>query len=302
MESYDARRTLLLGSQHIDFDSVTSSPAGSHSQRSRSLSPNFNNPFANGSSSHPSNLPRSRLSGDMSDRPLDKIRAEARAADRRHKQRKRTTYTDCIDRLDTIGGSPYHHGGPFDAALPCRNRDKKYSPLAAVQESNMEAIRATPRESLIDSLTRNVPLQGTASVAPGAMDHSGNVMDYAEGADLMREADAPGGAYKRWSGIPYHHEDLKGKGEPSFTLERDLKAKKRQKHSSMPPSALEMLPGLKTRQRPASAMPGSLAAKDVFAGGDLQRSHSTGKKLGEGIKRRLGSFRRKKAMPAGEAY
>lgn len=201
MGSRDARRTsLLLGGQQIDYAAVTSSPASSNPRRPRSLSPNFYKSLASSSSRHPSDLPRSRLSGDMSDRPLDKIRAEARAADRRHRQRKRATYTDGIDRLDTIGGS-YHHGGPFDAALPCRNRIKRYSPLAAVQESNMEAIRATPRENLVDSLSQNVPLQGTATVAPGATDLSGNVMDYVEGPDLMREDDAPGGAYKRWSGI-----------------------------------------------------------------------------------------------------
>ncbi|EQL00649.1 protein kinase [Ophiocordyceps sinensis CO18] len=292
MASHVARReSLLLGRHHVDHDSVTSSP---RSQRSRSLSPNFNNPLATSSSSHPSNLPLSRNSGDMSDRPLDKIRA----AERRHKQRKPTTYTDIIDRLDTTGG-PYHHGGPFDATLPCRNLDKMYSPLAAVRESNMEAIRATPRENLVDSLIWNVPIQGTASVPPGAMDLSGNVMDYAEGADLMREADAPGGAYKRWAGIPYHPEDLKGKGEPSFTLDRDLKSKKRRRHSSMPGGAFEML-GITARQRPASVTPGSVTANDVFAG-DLQRSNSTSKKL-EGIKRRLGSFRRKKPMAAGEAH
>ncbi|PHH76010.1 hypothetical protein CDD83_4326 [Cordyceps sp. RAO-2017] len=139
----------------------------------------------------------------MSDRPLDRIRADARAADRRLKHQRRRTagYTDCIDRLDTIGPA-YHHAGPFDAALASRNAgNPRYSPLAAVHDSNMEAIRATPRENLIDALSRHVPLQGTASVPPGARDMSGNLMDYAEGADLMREPDAAGGAYKRWAGI-----------------------------------------------------------------------------------------------------
>lgn len=176
-----------------DFRGVTSSP------RSRSLSPGLSGLVATTSGTHPSQLPRSRTSADMSDRPLDKIRAEARATERRHKQRKRATWTDSIDRLDTTGG-PYHHAGPYDAALPHRNRDSRTSPLAAVRESILEAIRATPRENLVDALSRHVPLQGTASVAPGAADLSGHVMDYAEGADL-RESDAPGGAYKRWAGV-----------------------------------------------------------------------------------------------------
>jgi hypothetical protein len=29
----------------------------------------------------------------------------------------------------------------------------------------------------------------------------GKPMNYEEGADLMRESDAPGGAYKRWPGM-----------------------------------------------------------------------------------------------------
>jgi hypothetical protein len=31
--------------------------------------------------------------------------------------------------------------------------------------------------------------------------YDGRPMTYEEGADLMREPDAPGGAYKRWAGI-----------------------------------------------------------------------------------------------------
>ncbi|KAF4592152.1 protein kinase [Ophiocordyceps camponoti-floridani] len=125
-------------------------------------------------------------------------------------------YTDTIDALDTIGPR-YHHSGPYDAALPSRNINATTSPLAAVHDSNMEALRATPRENVIDALSRNVPLQGVASIPPGETDLSGRVMEYAEGADLMREADSAGGAYKRWPGLNYHPDDLKGKGEPDFT-------------------------------------------------------------------------------------
>jgi hypothetical protein len=82
-----------------------------------------------------------------------------------------------------------------------RNLEEKYSPLAAVRDSNMEAIRATPKEFIQDSLQKHVPLQGTATIPNGGYDLSGNPMTYSEGADLMREADAPGGAYKRWDGI-----------------------------------------------------------------------------------------------------
>jgi hypothetical protein len=116
------------------------------------------------------------------------------------RQRSAASQTDIIDALDTVGGT-YHHGGPYDATLASRNVDEKYSPLAAVRDSNMEAIKATPREYIQDCLTKHVPLQGTATIPNGAYDMSGNRMLYAEGADLMREPDAPGGAYKRWDGV-----------------------------------------------------------------------------------------------------
>lgn len=148
-----------------------------------------------------------RFPGDMSHRPLDMIKRENKAADRHphhrsshRRHRSAASQTDTIDALDTIGGS-YHHGGPYDATLASRNLDEKYSPLAAVRDSNMEALRATPREYIEDSLQKHVPLQGTATVPSGAYDFSGKLMHYSEGADLMREPDAPGGAYKRWDGV-----------------------------------------------------------------------------------------------------
>lgn len=41
----------------------------------------------------------------------------------------------------------------------------------------------------------------------------------------MTEENAGGGPYKRWSGIQYHPDDIKGKGEPSYTIEKALKEK-----------------------------------------------------------------------------
>lgn len=137
----------------------------------------------------------------MSHRPLDILRKEARAADRApHLRRKQMPMTDTIDALDTIGGT-YHHGGPYDATLASRNRNKKYSPVAAVEESNREALRATPRANIQDSLNKKMPLQGTADIPSGERDFTGDTINYEEGADLMRERDAQGGAYKRWDDI-----------------------------------------------------------------------------------------------------
>lgn len=136
----------------------------------------------------------------MSHRPLDTIRRENKIANRSSKHRRAPSQPDPIDALDTIGGG-YHHEGPYEATLASRNVNPKYAPLNAVRTTNMEAIRATPREYIQDSLQYHVPLQGTSIIPSGGNDFSGNVMEYTEGADLMREQDAPGGAYKRWDGI-----------------------------------------------------------------------------------------------------
>jgi len=88
--------------------------------------------------------------------------------------------------------------------MKVRNTNKMYSPVEAVKDSNIEAIQATPVDFLKDSLDKHVPLQGTAVVPPGMEDLGGRTMNYQEGADLMREKDAPGGAYKRWDHIVRH--------------------------------------------------------------------------------------------------
>ncbi|KAI0410170.1 hypothetical protein F4802DRAFT_593039 [Xylaria palmicola] len=164
-------------------------------------------------------------------RPLEQIKRDVKAANRApHLRKGNQVRPDQIDALDNIvPGGVYHHDGPYDAALASRNRDARHAPLAAVREGNRAALRATPAVNVADAVTRHVPLQGTASVPPGEPDYTGDLMDYEEGTDLMREADAPGGPYKRYDHVQYHPEDLKGKGEPSFTIERDLKAGKKSK-------------------------------------------------------------------------
>ncbi|KAI1119158.1 hypothetical protein F5Y14DRAFT_446373 [Nemania sp. NC0429] len=169
-------------------------------------------------------------------KPLEQIKRETKAADRApHLRRSAQAKPDQIDLLDDVvpgGGGTYHHGGPYDATLASRNRDARYAPLAAVADSNGEALRATPAANIVDAVTRHVPLQGTASVPPGQPDFGGHVMRYEEGDDLMREPGAAGGAYRRYEHVQYHPEDLKGKGEPSYTIERDLKTGKKKKQKS----------------------------------------------------------------------
>jgi hypothetical protein len=143
-----------------------------------------------------------RFPGDMSHRPLDQLRKEAKAAHRApHLRKKHLPGADLIDSLDRSMGTAYHHEGPYDATLISRNTNFKNSPVEAVRQSNIEALRATPRENIRDALNKHVPLQGTAVIPPGMAGLDGKPMNYEEGADLMRESDAPGGAYKRWPGM-----------------------------------------------------------------------------------------------------
>lgn len=231
------------------------------------------------------------------------IKQETRTANRSggSRHRRNVSDVDTIDALDTIGGM-YHHGGPYDPTLASRNVNVKYPPVDAVHEGNMEAIRATPKEYLQDSLVRHMPLQGIASIPPGETDMSGNVMDFQEGADLMRENDAGGGAYKRWEGIQYHPDDLKGKGEPSYTYERD-----KSKGKGLQRGEYEMQSGVNgdgilgpaplyrsvsnsdKRHTTATAV-----AADESSSSGVRRSNTTGKKLSDGLKRRFGSIRRKR--------
>lgn len=108
---------------------------------------------------------------------------------------------DTIDRLDpAVGGRPYHHEGPYDAASLARNRDPKYAPVAALESTNSETIRATPQENVKDALERHKPLDGVAAVPPGQPDRLGRTYDYEEGTDMMREGFNGEPGYKRWGG------------------------------------------------------------------------------------------------------
>lgn len=144
-----------------------------------------------------------RYPGDMSHRPLDQLRQETKIAYRSpHLRKKHIPGADTIDSLDrTAFGGAYHHEGPYDATLMARNTSYKNSPVAAVAETNAEAIRATPREYIQDSLERHIPLSGTAVIPPGMEAPDGSIMSYEEGADLMREPDAAGGAYRRYTHV-----------------------------------------------------------------------------------------------------
>lgn len=147
------------------------------------------------SSRHRNSSLLSRFEGDQSHRPLEIIKRDARLAHRApHLRKKHHVGPDTIDSLDTVGGA-YHHEGPFDATLLARNTAVDSSPVAAVRESNIEALKATPREIIHDSLRAHRPLDGVALVPPGVPDRNGQVYDYEE-KNLIIEGD-----YKRWPGI-----------------------------------------------------------------------------------------------------
>lgn len=305
-----------------------------------------------------------RFPGDMSHRPLDQIKRETKAAHRSHHLRKTTLPgTDPIDTLDNILGHSYHHDGPFDATLASRNANKKYAPLEAVKSTNEEALKATPKEIVQDSLTKHVPLHGTANIPPGMSDMSGRRMSYEEGTDLQRERFASGGPSRRYDDVvsqqdsfilpnrtnlglnndcnistiaeedeesdtsnmkitaqsqanksyqDYHPDDLKGKGEPSYTLERAFKHGKSASVGNGP-DVYEMQPRGSSKSSPSKDKEGDVMVRqrsrsssfgegpsgyaacgtgtDSPFGGNS--SSSPGKRIATGLKKRIGSIRRK---------
>lgn len=278
---------------------------------------------------------------------------------------------DVIDRLDLSGPTMnyrgkvavYHHEGPYDAALPTSNRYEKYSPLAALKDSNMETLKATPPEKILDAVQSHRPLDGVATIPSGCMDMFGREYEYEEGADMMVDGLPNGEAYKRWDGVNYLPGDIKGKGEGWYNQDPENVNRDRGFHFKMfkghnhhhsphrrnvsgPPAcgkttgyeAIEMTSGVKDRAaangsrsngaaRPAtlrrnstgtsrvlttsssgnrgnkerSTPPTSMPSTVVKSGAavndsdaSLKRFNSTGRRVGEGLRRRFGSMRKRR--------
>ncbi|KAI9764993.1 MAG: hypothetical protein M1840_007915 [Geoglossum simile] len=220
---------------------------------------------------------QARYRGDQGARPLEILRREAKRAYRSpHLQRTQLPGPDMVDWLDGTG-MLYHHEGPYDATLLARNTSPANSPVAAVRRSNEEALKATPREKIKDALERHRPLDGVADVRSGASDFLGRRLEYEEGPDLMVEE----GKYKRWPGVEYLPEDLKGKGEPSFTAEKSRKELKSNRHRR----GQSELTDLSSTPKPA-----------VWSLKKPQRSNSTGGRLSEGLRRRFGGLLEKRRI------
>jgi len=269
---------------------------------------------------------RERYPGDNSHKPLDVIRRDSRKAHRSpHLNKRQLPGADQIDRLDpALGGRAYHHEGPYDAALLARNMDSKTAPIAALETSNQEALKATPRENIKDALERHKPLDGVAQMPPGVPDQLGRTYEYEEGADMMREAGGDDPGYKRWAGKvcveissqhfqithtaqDYDPEDLKGQSEPTFSLDRAFQAHK------IDDRGIEMGDRAHIKQDYHNAQrKGTLDARDPveIAGGDgkyvdaelanYARSHDNDatvkrtvsiRAAGDSLKKRIGSLR-----------
>ncbi|KAK2741892.1 hypothetical protein FQN57_005451 [Myotisia sp. PD_48] len=126
---------------------------------------------------------------------------------RSSRHRRARSQLDVIDRLDAAsGGQYYHHEGPFDAASRERNTSSTRGPIFALKASNAEALRATPRDRILDSLLLHRPLDGVASIPPGGVDSDGRVFRYEEGTNMMVE---DRGNFRRWPGMKFTDEDLK---------------------------------------------------------------------------------------------
>jgi hypothetical protein len=109
-------------------------------------------------------------------------------------------------------------------------------------------------------------------------------------------------------GKKYLSEDLKGKGEPSFTIEKALKEQKLSDHRRVlsDGNSYEMQSqngSLSSRQRSASGSNAEIISNGKPSGdamrssdleGEVRRRNTTGRRVGEGLKRRFGSLRRSK--------
>ncbi|KAJ4363746.1 hypothetical protein N0V95_001062 [Ascochyta clinopodiicola] len=270
--------------QHFSDHRANAFGSMSESRPRRSSQPSSSRPQSQYASGR--NRGASLSAGEYS--PLDTIRKETKAAHRApHLRKKNFQGADIIDRLDKTGVTRYHHEGPYDAASIARNRDKKYSPVAAVQESNEEALRATPRENIRDAVERHRPLEGVATVPPGMADKFGRVYHYEEGTDMQRDP-LNKGDYKRVPGVEYDPNDLKGKGEPSYTIEKQLKD-----HKKYGDGGIEMTSRRHSKSVGHADAPGAIPTENPFEAeaSGVGRSNSG---LGNALKKRFGSIRRKK--------
>lgn len=226
-----------------------------------------------------------RFAGDRSHEPLAMLRKHSTRAHRSpHLRKKHQPGADAIDRLDIASLGIYHHEGPYDAASRARNSHSSSSPLAITRRQNEEALRATPKEAIYDSVHRHRPLDGVAIVPPGTPDRFGRKYEYEEGPNLMLE-----GGYKRWPGIEYKDDDIKGKGEPSYTVEKALKDHKSRGKNAHENEGFELKPRRRTRSVEEPTYGTSTSSSQ-----DVRRRGSASKQT-EGLRARIDTLRNKRS-------
>lgn len=122
--------------------------------------------------------------------------------------------TDIIDLMDDSvpPGLLRHHSGPFDPVTQSAYLPPNKSPLAALQHSTEEALKATPESAIRDSLLKHVPLQNTAVVGPGEHVPGGAADEFL--SDYQEENLL--GDVGRWQGIEYDDDDRRAKGHPGW--------------------------------------------------------------------------------------
>lgn len=256
-----------------------------------------------------------RYPGDKSHQPLEILRKDSKKAYRSpHLKKTHLPGPDTIDQLDpAIGGRAYHHEGPYDAALLARNNSVGISPVAALQSTNAEALKATPAENVRDSVERHKPLDGVAQLPSGVPDRFGRTLHYEEGADLMHEDGPDGPGYKRWAGKvrskkrpiramanspqDYAPGDLKGKGD-TFLLDQALQAHTINENGiEMSETAFKNAKanGTLDNRDPVTIAGGEAAYADYARANDVDvaRNRSDSGGLRSGLKKRIGSLRRK---------
>lgn len=295
--SADLRREAFAhdssASQGLGIDNV---PQRRSAEHSRVVS---NGSVSGGHHRRTSSL-RKRYPGDNTDHPLAMLEHDNQAAMRSpHLKRHHIPRPDTVDQLDDAAFGQYHHEGPYDAALFVRNTSYRNSPVAATGGMTQEALKATPKDKIKDSLNDHRPLDGTSIVPPGMQDQFGDVYNYEEGADLMRDPMAEGGPYRRMPGVTYLPEDLKGKGEPSYSIEKALKDhEKIEGEAKTEPGSIELV----ERPRDTSSAHRRNDSAEHASGSqtyaDWEQSHNHSQtgglaRMSGELKRRVGSLRRK---------
>lgn len=313
---FTTERSASRGSPRGRIPDYRDEAFGSHSDRRRSgeQPPSYDaatsphgSPKVKGHHRRTSSL-KERFPGDESHKPLDIIRKDSKRATRSpHLAKRHIPGADSIDKLDpAFGGLSYHHEGPYDAALLARNTSYDSSPIAALKTTNDEALKATPSENIKDAVERHMPLDGVAIVPPGMPDRFGRTYEYQEGTDMMRENLNGEPGYKRWADKDYDADDLSGMAEPAFSLDRALRAHKIDDNGIEMSERSQLKKDFETAERN-----GALDKRDPMdiAGGqakyvelenkndkeynsNINRSSSL-RLAGEGLKKRLGSLRRK---------